>query len=269
MTNSNFSAEYEKLSACLSGSAVESIKGFCQRLPDLPNASYANALLGMGYLYEAFDLMFATITCNIQATADESDYRARYRTVQNVLGPFSSEYGIEPDRPLQGTHRKLFADFYQIATGEAWPSHYPASSGNPWLKSGRYWSNVMLSNLRCNGLGPLDTAKYNLGYHWAVEVLSIFEFNQLQLAWHSVGVDAPYISAHCSVEPEHADCATAAVAVFGVIDDPIVHRGVRDHENDLAGFYKEAAELIASESSALKAVTPNTSGQPQKASVLP
>lgn len=252
MTTSTLSAEHGKLLASLSGNALECIKLFCQRLPDLPKASYARALLGMGYLYEAFDLMFATITSNIQATADLSDYQARYRTMQNVLRPFASEYGIEPDRPLMSPHRKLFADFYRVAAGEPWPAQYPANSDNPWLKCGRHWTDVMLSNLRRDDLGPLDTAKYDLGYHWSVEFLSIAEFDQLKDGWRSVGIDAPYMNAHCDVEPEHADCATTAVVAFGAIDDPLVHRGVRDHENDLAGFYTECAELIERERAAQK-----------------
>jgi hypothetical protein len=112
----------------------------------------------------------------------------------------------------------------------------------------------MISNVRCKGLGLLDAAKYNLGYHWAAEYLSIFEFNRLQAAWHSVGIDAPYLSAHCSVEPEHADFATAAVVAFGGIDD-LVRSGVRDHEKDLACFYTDSIALIEKENSATTLAT--------------
>jgi hypothetical protein len=239
----------EQLTATLSGVSLTAIRSFCERLPDLPKPSYANALLGMGYQYESFDLLFAVIAANIQETHDESDYKARYQTMQNLLRPFASEYGIEPDRPLLNPHRKLFADFYRIATGKAWPSHYPANDDNPWLECGRRWANAMLSNLRRSDLGTFDRAKYNLGYHWAVEHLSVAEFGNLKVAWHAVDVDAAYLNAHCEVEEEHAGCAAAAIVSFASTNDPLVVRGVRDHEDDLANFYNECVELIGKERS--------------------
>jgi hypothetical protein len=244
----------KQLVASLTGNSLAAIQSFCRRLPELPKSSYAKALLGMGYLYEAFDLMFAVIASNIQETHDESDYKSRYQTMQNVLRPFASEFGIEPGRPLLNPHRKLFLDFYRKASGEIWPSHYPANSDNPWLTCGRHWTNVMLSNLRRSDLGTIDKAKYNLGYHWSVEFLSVGEFDNLKIGWHSVGIDAVYLDAHCDVEEEHAGCAAAAIAAFASPDDPLVIRGIRDHENDLAGFYKECTTLIGKESSAQKSL---------------
>ena len=239
----------KQLAAHLTGSSLAAILLFCKWLFKLPKSSYPDALLGMGYQYESFDLMFAVIAMSIQETHDESDYKARYQTMQNVLRPFASEYGLEPNRPLLNPHRKLFADFYRITTGEVWPSRYPFDAGNPWLRCGRRWANAMLANLRRSDLGAVDRAKYNLGYHWAVEHLSVAEFDHLKVASHSVGVEAAYLNAHCEVEEEHAGCTAAAVVSFASTDDPLVIRGVRDHEEDLAAFYSECDELIGRERS--------------------
>jgi hypothetical protein len=204
-------------------------------------------MLGMGYQYESFDMMFALIAYNVQATHDESDYRARYMTMQNVLQPFCSEYGIEPERPLASPHRKLYLDFYESVTGRKWPSTYPPASAGPWINNGRFWADRMINNLKCQGMSAMDRAKYNLGYHWSVEYLSIGEFEQLREGWKRAGMDGAYIQAHCDVEPEHASCATAAIAEFGVVDDVLVRRGIRDHEYDLVGFYTENTELVLAE----------------------
>jgi len=233
------------LFAQLSGISAEAIGSFCAELPNLPKSAYPEALLGMGYLYEAFDLMFAVIAASIQATHDESPYVARYETMQNVLQPFASEYGIEPDRPLQSTHRQLYAEFFTAATGEPWPAGYPRDSASQWLACGRRWTQTMLDRLRGDGLGPIDRAKYNLGYHWAVEALSVGEFDQLIAAWRALGFDAPYMSAHCEVEEEHAGCAIGAVVAFSSVTDQLVIQGARDHELDLAGFYDQCTALIA------------------------
>lgn len=239
-------SDQSKLVGYLTGKSHESIKRFCERLPDLQRSTYPEALVGMGYQYESFDHMFALIAANVQATVDETDYEARYWTMQNVLQPFASEYAIEPDRPLANPHRKLYADFYTKATGKPWPSHYPKDSDSLWLQCGRRWANTMIENLEHKHLDAVDKAKYNLGYHWSVEHLSIDEFDQLKEAWGKIGITAPYMQAHCDVEEEHADCATMAVASFGegMIDDPLVQQGVRDHEDDLAGFYDECVGLI-------------------------
>lgn len=237
-------SQQEQLASYLTGRAVDAVRTFCQRMPELPKVRYADALLGMGYLCESFDLLFAVIACNVQATQDESDYKARYRAVQNVLRPFASEFGIEPARPLLNPHRELFSKFYELATDASWPSHYPSSTDNPWLQRGRHWAARMHTNLLQGDLGPTDRAKYNLGYHWAVEYVSIGEFEELTAAWHRLGIRSPYLSAHCEVEPEHASCATAAITSFCPLDDPLVIRGIRDHEDDLAGFYTDFIGLI-------------------------
>lgn len=236
----------QKLIGLLSGRSVDAIQRFCDHLPKLPTTSYGKALLGMGYVYESFDLMFASIATAVQETHDDSDYVARYKTMQNVLRPFASEYGIEPDRPLQHPHRKLFADFYHIATGADWPPHY-SDRENAWLACGRHWANVMLRNLRRPDLTHIQRAKYNLGYHWAVEFLSVSEFDRLKAGWRAIGIDAVYLNAHCAVEEEHAGCATDAIVAFTSTDDPLVTCGVRDHEDDLAGFYDDCTELIRKE----------------------
>jgi len=251
----DLSAERQKLLASVEGRSRAAIRSFCQHLPALPRSAYARALTGMGYLYEAFDLMFAIIATNIQATHDQSDYRARYLTMQNVLRPFASEFGIEPDRPLQRPHRKLYLDFYQAATGQPWPSHYPADSSNPWLKCGRHWTNMMIQNLQAKDLDAVQRARYDLGYHWSVEYLSVEEFDELRIGWHAVGIDAPYMNAHCDVESEHADCATGAITAFTSIDDPLVLKGLRDHEDDLEGFYQDCTELIRRESMSHRSMT--------------
>ncbi len=244
-TPAELDAHQDHMFSLLSGSSVKAIQRFCADLPNLPKSQYPDALLGMGHLYEAFDLMFAVIATSIQATHDDSSYVKRYVTMQNVLQPFASEYGIEPDRPLQSTHRKLYADFFTAATGEPWPSRYPRDSKSQWLACGRHWTQTMVDRLQGNGLDPMERAKYNLGYHWAVEALSVNEFDQLIAAWRSLGFDAPYMSAHCEVEEDHAGCAIGAVVAFSSVEDQLVIDGARDHERDLAGFYRQCTDLIA------------------------
>ncbi|MDL4774080.1 hypothetical protein [Actinomadura xylanilytica] len=237
--------EQGRLFEKLPGRSDTSIARFCDELHKLPRSSYAEALLGMGHLYEAFDLMFAIIASSVQATHDVSPYDARYVTMQNVLQPFASEYGIEPGRPLQNTHRKLYAEFYESATGEPWPALYPAHSSSKWLACGRHWTKVMVERLQGDDLDLCQRAKYNLGYHWAVEALSVGEFDHLTAAWQSLGFHAPYMDAHCEVEEEHAGCAIGAVVAFSSVEDPLVVKGARDHESDLAGFYDQCTELIS------------------------
>ncbi|MFC6879476.1 MULTISPECIES: iron-containing redox enzyme family protein [Actinomadura] len=236
--------QQERLFAQLSGRSDQSIARFCGELPRVPRSAYPEVLLGMGHLYEAFDLMFAVIAVSVQATHDVSPYEARYVTMQNVLQPFASEYGIEPGRPLQSTHRELYADFYTSATGKPWPSQYPEKTESKWLACGRRWTQAMIDRLQQAWPDPNDRAKYNLGYHWAVEALSVGEFDHLTAAWRSLGFDAPYMNAHCEVEEEHAGCAIGAVIAFSSVDDPLVVQGARDHESDLAGFYDECTSLI-------------------------
>jgi hypothetical protein len=247
MPEYNLDEVHEKLTASLTGTAELAIKKFCQTVPELPKQAYPEAMVGMGYQYESFDMMFALIAYHVQATHDESDYRDRFMTMQNVLQPFCSEYGIEAGRPLANPHRKLYLDFYESVTGKKWPSVYPPSSAGHWINNGRFWADRMINNLKCHGMTSMDRAKYNLGYHWSVEYLSIGEFEQLREGWRKAGFDGAYIQAHCDVEPEHANCATAAIAEFGIVDDALVRRGIRDHEYDLVGFYTENTELVLAE----------------------
>lgn len=246
MDKHNLSPDEQKLDSCLTGRARESIGRFCQSLPMLPKEKYPEALVGMGYQYESFDHMFALIACNIQATVDQSDYFSRYQAMQSVLRPFASEYAIEPERKLGKPHRHLYAEFYKQATGETFPSNYPPPASNPWIACGRRWGNAQITRLECKNLSSMDRAKYNLGYHWAVEYLSVNEFDQLQEAWGKLGIVTPYMQAHCDVEEEHAGCAISAVIYFCSIDDPLVRQGVLDHENDLAEFYAECTQLLQS-----------------------
>ncbi|NET34158.1 MAG: hypothetical protein F6K19_19400 [Cyanothece sp. SIO1E1] len=237
----------QKLIASLTGSAKVAIKHFADAIPELPEQAYSDAILGMGYQYESFDMLFTLIAYHIQATHNISDYDARSRCMQNLLQPLCSEYGIEPERPLGSTHRSLYRDFYESVTGQLWPSTYPRNSASSWINTGRYWANRMIENLECHGMDIMDRAKYNLGYHWAAEYLSIIEFGYLRQGWSKMGITPPYLQIHCNVEPEHSACAAHAIVEFTSLNDPLVIRGIRDHEYDLCGFYNENFELIQTE----------------------
>jgi hypothetical protein len=113
----------------------------------------------------------------------------------------------------------------------------------------------MIQNLQAKDLDAVQRARYDLGYHWSVEYLSVEEFDELRIGWHAVGIDAPYMNAHCDVESEHADCATGAITAFTSIDDPLVLKGLRDHEDDLEGFYQDCTELIRRESMSHRSMT--------------
>lgn len=244
MNKSSLSPDEKILDSYLLGSAVKQIRTFCDHLDYLPKDQYRDALFGMGYQYESFDLMFAIIACNIQSTVDYSDYVVRYKTMQAILQPFASEFAIEPERKLGSPHRKLYADFYKKATGESYPSYYPRTTSNPWLICGKKWANVMIERLKAKNLSIIDRAKYNLGYHWSVEYLSIHEFDLLKEAWNRLNLLSLYMQAHCNVEEEHAGCATSAVKYFCSLDDPLVRQGILDHEEDLVGFYSKCTNLI-------------------------
>jgi hypothetical protein len=247
MSNHDATSTQRNLTSLLMGSAEAAIRRFSAAIPELPKQAYADAMLGMGYQYESFDMMFALIAYNVQATHDVSDYSARFRAMQNLLQPFCSEYGIEANRPLGAPHRALYLDFYEQATGQKWPAVYPARTESRWINTGRYWAERMIKNLQCADMSAMDRAKYNLGYHWSVEYLSIGEFELLRDGWQRAGVSAPYLQSHCDVEPEHASCAVMAIAEFVPADDPLVLRGIREHEYDLVGFYTENFELLQAE----------------------
>lgn len=247
MSNKTSVMVQKQLISYLTGSAKTAMKSFADAIPELPKQSYSDTILGMGYQYESFDILFTLIAYHVQATHDISDYNARFRCIQSLIRPLCSEYGIEPDRPLGTTHRSLYKDFYESATGQIWPSIYPQKSANLWINTGRYWAGRMIQNLECHGMDIMDRAKYNLGYHWAAEYLSIIEYGYLRPAWSKVGITSPYLQIHCNVEPEHSDCAAQAIVEFISLDDPLVIRGIREHEYDLSGFYTENLKLLQAE----------------------
>ena len=84
--------------------------------------------------------------------------------------PYASEFGIEPGRPLGGTHRELYATLFSAVNGgRRWPSRYPAADGaEPWLACGRHGADVMIERLRREDLDAMERARHNLGYHWAM-----------------------------------------------------------------------------------------------------
>ena len=103
----------------------------------------------------------------------------------------------------------------------------------------------MTNTIACTDSAALYRAKFNLGYHWAVEYLSVCEFDLMRAAWQGMGADAAYLDAHCMVEEEHAGCASEAVFALADADDPIVNAAVRAHEADLTGFYVDSTRLAA------------------------
>lgn len=99
---------------------------------------------------------------------------------------------------------------------------------------------------RCTtGQGSVRNSQLVLGYHWAVEHLSVCEVDLMRTAWRSMGVDATYLNAHGMVEAEQAGCAAAAVFALAEPDDPVVSAVVRAHEADLTGFYVDSARRAA------------------------
>lgn len=228
-----------------SGEADASIREFYALLPRVERASWPEMLLGLGYNFEAYDSLFALMCANVQTSLESTEYTRRHRCLQALLQPFASEYGLEAGRPLGRTHRALYAEFYQRACGRAWPERYPEDAGRPWLALARRWARAMESRLSV----ARDRALYSAAYHWAVESLSIPEFESMRAAWNGLGVFAPYLDAHCAVEPEHADWATQAVLALAELSHPVVREAVAAHERDIAGFYREAALLAAGISS--------------------
>jgi len=215
---------------------------YYQTLPSIARREWPALLTGMGYNFEFYDGMFALMAANVQLSMDGTDYRARFRAMQALLRPFCSEFGIEPERGLMKSHRELFGEFYRSATGEAMPERYPRSPLNPWLKISRRWARVMRRRLDCAGADGLDRAAFNIGYHWAVEHLSIEEFRLMRQAWESLGIRAAYLDAHCEVEEEHARCAVAAVTAAQHLGGGVgaaIRRAAEAHESDLAGYYAE------------------------------
>jgi hypothetical protein len=235
----------KRLVEYLSGTAVEAMQGFFEAMQGVPAHAWPDMFVGLGYNYEYYDTLFALMASHVQGSLDESDYTARYHAMQSLLRPFASEYGIEPTRPLFKTHRQLYAEFYAAVVGCPIPEQYPRDDRNLWLVTARRWARCMTDTIACIDRPALERAKFNLGYHWAVEHLSVCEFDLMRTAWRNMGVDATYLNAHCMVEEEHAGCASEAVFAFAEPDDPVVYAAVRAHEADLTGFYVDSARLAA------------------------
>lgn len=233
------------LARCLTGRAVESLRAFYAELPSLPPAARGDMLVGMGYNFEFYDGLFALMAANVQLALDDSDYSRRYAAMQELLRPFASEFGLEAGRPLAKTHRELYAEFHRVVTGRSFPERYPADADNPWIAASRRWSRRMADALACPGAGASERARFSLGYHWAVEQLSIAEMSAMRDAWGKLGVKAAYLDSHCAVEADHASWAAKAAEAFADADDEVVRRAAAAHEADLAGFYEEQRAILA------------------------
>jgi hypothetical protein len=237
--------EEKRLAEHLSGTALGAMQGFFETMQGVPAHTWSDMFVGLGYNYEYYDTLFALMAGHVQGSLDESGYTARYRAMQSLLRPFASEYGIEPARPLFKTHRQLYAEFYAAVVGRPLPERYPGDERNPWLVTARRWARCMTDTIACADRPALERAKFNLGYHWAVEHLSVFEFELMRTAWRNMGVDATYLNAHCMVEEEHSGCASEAVFALAEPDDPSVSAAIRTHEAELTGFYVDSARLAA------------------------
>jgi hypothetical protein len=223
--------------------ARRAIASFYGALPSVPRREWPALMHGMGYNFEHYDALFATMIANLQMALDDCDYTARHRAVQLALLPFCSEYGIELNHDLQHNHRLLYAEFYRAATGTELPERYPRADDNPWLAVSRRWAARMRDAIACRGADDAERARFNLGYYWAVEHLSIAELATMRSAWNGLGVQASYLDAHCAVEDDHNAYAARAVLAFTTADDPVVARAIRAHDADLAGYYDELAAL--------------------------
>lgn len=232
------------MESLLEGCARRELGRFYERLPSLPSSERPALLLGMGYNFEFYDALFPLAAGRVQCSMDAGQYSRRYRAMQSLMRPFCSEFGIEAGRPLLRTHRELFAEFYLAATGSPHPELYPDGDANPWLASSRRWARAMEERTARLGASSLDRAKFNLGYLWAVERLSIDEFDAMRKAWNLSGVRADYLDAHCAVEAEHAAASRQAVDSFCSASDPQVVEAVRAHEADLAGYYADLSALL-------------------------
>ena len=234
----------DSLERNLSGRAVASMNGFYRKLPGQPRASWPAMMHGMGYNFELYDALFALVLANVQLSFDEGDYTPRHEAMQKALLPFCSEFGIELRQDLQRSHRSLYAEFFETATGAAMPERYPRGDDNPWLAASRRWAAHMRARLAAPRTA-LDCARYSLGYLWAVERLSVDEFALMRAAWNELGVKSAYLDAHCAVEGDHDAYATRAVLAFVSPDEPLVGEAIRAHEDDLAGYYGELVTLLA------------------------
>ena len=210
---------------------------YTRRLSEVPKAQWSRMMHGMGYNFEYYDYMFSIMSSHVQGALD-SDYTVRYNTMQHLLQPYCSEFGIEVARPLGRTHRQLYKEFYELVNGHKMPERYP-SGANEWLSISKKWADCMLHRLLRPNSTPTERAKYNVAYHWAVEYLSQLEFELMRDGWKAQGVNAAYLDAHCAVETEHSNHATAALLTCAKAHEAIVKEAVQDHEEDLAGYYRE------------------------------
>lgn len=232
----------ELLSQHLDNSSVQALRNFyLGTLQNISPADYGDLLSGMGYNFEHYDLMFAKMSFTLQNTLYNTEYTVRYKTMQYLLQPFCSEYGIEANRPLYRTHRELYANFYRELVGQDIPEIYPQESSNPWLQCSTKWARIMYQALDAQGYSPHEKAIYNIAYHWAVEHLSIAEFDIMRQGWQKLGISAQYLEAHCAVEDEHGDYAEKAVFEISQPDNPIVIRAIQDHEQHIRDYYKSLA----------------------------
>lgn len=228
----------------LGGEAQRAIRTFYSEvLPAVPRTEWPVLMHGMGYNFEHYDALFAQVIANLQMALDDCDYTARHHTVQLALLPFCSEYGIELKHDLQHNHRHLYADFYRIANGRSQPERYPSEQDNRWLAVSRRWAKVMRNEIACPDASDSERARFNLGYYWAIENLSIPELTTMKVAWNALGVQATYLDAHCAVEEDHNAYATRAVLAFTTVDDEVVARAIRAHEVHLAGYYRDLIAL--------------------------
>jgi hypothetical protein len=228
----------------LAGEAQRAIRTFYgEVLPAVPRAEWPALMHGMGYNFEHYDALFAQVIANLQGALDDSDYTPRHRAVQLALLPFCSEYGIELEQDLQHNHRHLYADFFRAATGQSQPERYPREADNRWLAISRRWARRMRAQISCADASDAERARFNLGYYWAIEHLSIPELTTMKHAWNGLGVEATYLDAHCAVEEDHDAYATRAVLAFTTVDDEVVGRAIRAHEADLAGYYRELTAM--------------------------
>ncbi|UKO97707.1 hypothetical protein [Nostoc sp. UHCC 0870] len=238
------SSRKEMLLRHLKSSYIQPLEDFYLGvLQNIPANIYGDLLIGIGYNFEHYDLMFSKMAFNLQNTFGDTAYSIRYKTMQYLLQPFCSEYGIEANRPLYQTHRELYANFYRELVGQDIPEMYPEESSNPWLQCSIRWAKIMYDALDAEGYSPNEKAIYNVAYHWAVEYLSITEFDLMRQGWQKLNISARYLDAHCAVEDEHGDYAEKAVFEISEPDNPIVVRAIQDHEEHLGGYYKSLTLL--------------------------
>jgi hypothetical protein len=229
----------------ISGDAERAMVAFYDCLPRVAREQWPQMLIGLGYNFEFYDGMFAVMIGHIQLCMDGSDYSRRASAVQNCLRPFCSEYGIEIGQPIAQTHRELYADFYSRVIGSAMPERYPQGDDNPWLGTARRWCAQMASSLAAPSLTSEERARFNMGYFWTVEHLSVPEFTLMRSAWRGMGFEAPYLDVHFSVEDDHDACSTNALFAFTEPDHPSVRAAIERHESEIAGFYRDLRALVS------------------------